>query len=211
MQSLDLRPGKRFGVGLSNEKLSIGVDSAWDAKIAGTLDKTLTKDDFVIRKGGVIKDIEQKISIPKRIKAILKSHNIDDPNQGLDDEQLKMKGVGGRTYASFILQGSHETMVKLAIGDQPPTYDPNADNSNITRKEEIEKWAKDMYDFVAKKYGEDNIVEFDVHIDETTPHTYCIVNPINQSGKLSFRDVFVGKEITSFPKVQSFCGKKWKG
>ena len=91
-------------------------------------------------------------------------------------------------------------MVKLAFGDQPPTYDPNADNSNITRKEEIEKWAKDMYRFIAKKYGEDNIVEFDVHIDETTPHTYCIVNPINQSGKLSFRDIFVGKDNYEFSK-----------
>ena len=91
-------------------------------------------------------------------------------------------------------------MVKLAFGDQPPTYDPNADNSNITRKEEIEKWAKDMYDFAAKKYGEDNITEFDVHIDETTPHTYCIVIPINQSGKLSFRDVFVGKDNYEFSK-----------
>ena len=57
-----------------------------------------------------------------------------------------------------------------------------------------------MYRFVAKKYGEDNIVEFDVHIDETTPHTYCIVNPINQSGKLSFRDVFVGKDNYEFSK-----------
>ena len=57
-----------------------------------------------------------------------------------------------------------------------------------------------MYDFVDKKYGEDNITEFDVHIDETTPHTYCIVIPINQSGKLSFRDVFVGKDNYEFSK-----------
>ena len=57
-----------------------------------------------------------------------------------------------------------------------------------------------MYRFIAKKYGEDNIVEFDVHIDETTPDTYCIVNPINQSGKLSFRDIFVGKDNYEFSK-----------
>ena len=94
-QSLDLRPGKRFGVGLSNENLRIGADSAWEVKVAGTLDETRTKLDFEVGKGGVITDINPKISIPKRIKAILKSHNIDDPNPGLDDEQLKMKGVGG--------------------------------------------------------------------------------------------------------------------
>ena len=38
-QSLDLRPGKRFGVGLSNENLRIGADSAWEAKIAGNIQR----------------------------------------------------------------------------------------------------------------------------------------------------------------------------
>ena len=71
-QSLDLRPGKRLGVGLSNENLRIGADSAWEVKVAGTLDETRTKLDFEVGKGGVITDINPKISIPKRIKAILK-------------------------------------------------------------------------------------------------------------------------------------------
>ena len=119
-QSFDLRPGKRFGLGLSNENLRIGAKSAWEAKIAGTLDESRTKLDFEVGKGGVIKDIDQSVSIPKRIKAILKSHKIEDPNQGLDDEQLSKKGVGTRTYASFVLQGSHDTMLRLAFGGQPP-------------------------------------------------------------------------------------------
>ena len=199
-QSIDLRPGKRFGVGLSNENLRIGANSAWEAKIAGTLDESRTKLDFEVGKGGVIKDIDQSVSIPKRIKAILKAHNIEDPNQGLDDEHLSKKGVGTRTYASFVLQGSHDTMVKLAFGDQPPSYEPNADNSNITRKEEIEKWAKDMYGFVAKKYGEENIAAFVVHLDETTPHAHCVVVPITESGKLSFKNVFTGEDKYEFAK-----------
>ena len=199
-QSIDLRPGKSFGVGLSNENLRIGASSAWEAKIAGTLDETRTKLDFEIGKGGVLKDIDQSVSIPKRIKAILKSHNIEDPNSGLDYEQLKQKGVGVRTYASFVLQGSHDTMMKLAFGDQQVSQNPNADNSKLTRKEEIEKWAKDMYAFVAQKYGEENIAAFVVHLDETTPHAHCVVVPINESGKLSFKDVFAGKDKYEFSK-----------
>jgi hypothetical protein len=39
-QSLDLRPGKRFGTGLSNENLRIGANSARNAKRAGTLDES---------------------------------------------------------------------------------------------------------------------------------------------------------------------------
>lgn len=199
-QSIDLRPGKSFGVGLSNENLRIGASSAWEAKIAGTLDETRTKLDFEIGKGGVLTSINQSVSIPKRIKAILKSHGIEDPNKGLDYEQMKQKGVGVRTYASFILQGSHDTMMKLAFGDQQVSKDSNANNSHLTRKEEIEKWAKDMYTFVAQKYGEENIAAFVVHLDETTPHAHCVVVPINESNKLSFKDVFAGTNKYEFSK-----------
>ena len=199
-QSLDMRPGKRFSVGLSNENLRIGSSSAWSAKIAGTLDQTRTHLDFEVGKGGVIKDIDQSKSIPKRIKAILDAHGIQDPNAGLSDERLMEKRVGVRTYASFILQGSHDTMVKLAFGDQDISFKPNADNSHLQRKEDIEKWAKDMYDFVARKYGEENIAAFVVHLDETTPHVHCVVVPITQSGRLSFRDVFAGKDKYEFSK-----------
>ena len=87
-QSIDLRPGKRFSTALSNENLRIGEDSAWSAKIAGTLDKTRSKLDFEIGKGGVVTNIDQSRSIPKRIKAILEKYGISDPNQGLTDEQL---------------------------------------------------------------------------------------------------------------------------
>ena len=199
-QSIDLRPGKRFSLALSNENLRIGADSAKSAMIAGTFDPTRTHLDFEVGKGGVIKEIDKTKSIPKRIKAILESHGIDDPNRGMSDEQLAVKGVGIRTYATFVLQGSHETMLKMAFGDQNISFDPNADNSHLQRSEVIENWAKEMYWFIAKKYGEENIAEFVAHLDETTPHVHCAVVPINQSGKLSFANVFAGKDKYEFSK-----------
>ena len=199
-QSIDLRPGKRFSTALSNENLRIGEDSAWSAKIAGTLDKTRSKLDFEIGKGGVVTNIDQSRSIPKRIKAILEKYGISDPNQGLTDEQLEQKGTGVRTYASFILQGSHDTMRGLAFGEQFMCIAPNADNSHLERGERIEKWAKDMYNYIAEKYGEDRIAAFVVHLDETTPHAHCVVVPIDQEGKLSFKNVFAGNDKYEFSK-----------
>ena len=199
-QSIDLRPGKSFSVALSNENLRIGENSAWNAKIAGTLDETRSRLDFEVTKGGVISEINQKISIPKRIKAILNAHGIKNPNEGLTDEQMEQKGVGVRTFASFILQGSHETMEKLAFGNQSVSHNPIPDNSHLQRMPEIEKWAKDMYAFVAAKYGAENIAAFVVHLDETTPHAHCVVVPITQSGKLSFKEVFAGKDKYEFSK-----------
>lgn len=199
-QSLDLRPGKKFAVALSNENLRIGDDTAWAAKIAGTLDPTRTRLDFEVGKGGVIQPIDKSISIPKRIKAILAANGIEDPNEKMEDDYLKIKGNGIRTYASFILQGSHETMERLAFGDQKVSHDPNANNSHLERKEEIEKWAKEMYAYIAQKYGEENIAEFTVHLDETTPHAHCVVVPITPIGKLSFKQVFVGENKYEFSK-----------
>jgi len=197
-QSIDLRPGKRFSTALSNENLRIGEDSAWSAKIAGTLDKSRSKLDFEIGKDGIVTSVNQSISIPKRIRAILEKHGINEPNQGLTDEQLEQKGTGIRTYASFILQGSHDTMTKLAFGDQKISEGSNADNSHLKRKEDIENWAKDMYHYIAEKYGEDNIAAFVVHLDETTPHAHCVVVPIDQNGKLSFKNVFAGNDKYEF-------------
>lgn len=199
-QSINLLAGKRMAVALSNENLRIGASSAWSAKIAGTLDESRMHLDFEVGKGGIIKEVDRTISIPKRIKAILQSHNIEDPNKGLSDEILMQKGKGIRTYASLILQGSHDTMTRLAFGDQQISFEPNADNSHLERKENIEKWAKDMYKFIANKYGEDNIAAFVVHLDETTPHAHCVVVPITPMGKLSFKEVFVGQNKYEYSK-----------
>ena len=202
-QSIDLRPGKRFAVALSNENLRIGDDTAWKCKIAGTLDPTRTRLDFEVGKGGEIKALDKSMSVTKRIKAILAANGISDPNTGIPDEILndKEKRAGTRTFASFVLQGSQDTMRRLAFGDQKVDFaNPNADNSHIERREEIEKWAKDMYAYMAQKYGEENIAEFTVHLDETTPHAHCVVVPITQSGKLSFREVFAGENKYEFSR-----------
>ena len=193
-QSIDMRGGKRMPVALSNENLRIGAGKAWSAKVAGTLDPTRTRLDFEVGKGGVIKAIDQSRSIPKRVRAILDAHGIQDPNIGRSDEELKKSRVGIRTYASFVLQGSHETMLRLAFDEQQVDFSSKADNSHLTRDEMIEHWATDVYNFMARKYGEDNIASFVVHLDETTPHAHCIVVPITDTGELSFRKVFIGEQ-----------------
>lgn len=193
-QVCDMRAGKRMSVGQSNEHLRIGDSSAWMANRAGNLDPTRAHLNFEIGKGGVVKEVDKKTSISKRILSILTAHGIKDPNAGLTDEQLEQKRVGVRTHANFILQGSRDTMRKLAFGEQDVDYEHGADNSRVTRSPEIEKWAVDMYRFMARKYGEENIAAFVVHLDETNPHIHATVVPITQSGKLSFVDVFAGKD-----------------
>ena len=199
-QVCDIRAGKRMTVAQSNEHLRVGNSSAWNANRAGNLDPTRSHLNFEIGKGGVVKEVDQKTSISKRIKTILSNHGISDPNTGLSEEQLKQKGVGIRTHANIILEGSRETMRKLAFGDQQVNYEHGSDNAHITRSPEIEKWAQDMYAFMARKYGEENIAAFVVHLDESLPHIHCTIVPINQSGKLSYKDVFTGADKYEYSK-----------
>ncbi len=53
---------------------------------------------------------------------------------------------------------------------------------------EIEKWAQDIYRFVADKYGEENIVSFIVHCDEKNPHVHCALLPIDKDKKFAFKE-----------------------
>ncbi len=189
-----MKAGKRMTIAQSNEHLRVGDISAFNANRAGNLDPTRTRLNFEIGKGGVVKEVDQKTSIAKRIKAIFDSHGIKDPNIGIEDEDLKKKGIGIRTHVNIILQGSRETMRQLAFGDQQVDYEHGADNSKVTRSPEIEKWAIDMYNFIARKYGEENIAAFVAHLDETNPHIHCTLVPITKSGKLSYKEIFAGKD-----------------
>ena len=49
-------------------------------------------------------------------------------------------------------------MNELAFGNQTLSLDKGADNSHLTRNNDIEEWAKDVYAFVAHRFGEENII-----------------------------------------------------
>ena len=193
-QVCDIKAGKRMTVAQSNEQLRVGESSAWNAKRAGTLDPTRSHLNFEIVSGGVIRDVDQTTSIPRRIKAILSARGIKDPNEGRSDDDLQKPRVGVRTYANIILEGSTETMRRLAFGNQEVSYEPHADNSHIQRSSQFEMWALDMYRFMARKYGEENIAAFVAHLDESNPHIHCTLIPITKANKLSWVEVFAGKD-----------------
>lgn len=145
------------------------------------LDRSRSHLNFEITKGGVIQSIDKSVSITERMKQTLQERGIEDPNA-----KRKVKNI--RTMINFIFGGSRERMREMAFGNQKVDFDNrDADNSYITRSEDIEHWAKDVYDFVCRKYGEQNIVGFYVHMDETNPHVHCSVLPITPDNKFSWK------------------------
>ena len=129
---------------------AVGRKGWGSAESTGNYDRSRERLNFEVR-GGKVCPIDKSRSIPERMADILRSRGIKDPNEGLAEPRF-------RTVVNFIFGGSRERMTELAFGDQKVNLTHGADNSHLTRCKDIEEWAKDVYRFVADKYGEENIV-----------------------------------------------------
>ena len=84
----------------------------------------------------------------------------------------------------MIFSGDHDVLYNLAFGNQRiDTANPDADHSHIVLQQGIYKWAKDTYDFVCRKWGEENIISFAVHCDETSIHAHVQTIPVENVKK----------------------------
>ena len=84
----------------------------------------------------------------------------------------------------IIFSGDHDVLNRLAFGEQKlNTSDPNADHSKVTLHKGIYDWALDTYRFACEKWGEENVIGFDVHCDETSIHAHVQTVPVEKVKK----------------------------
>ena len=84
----------------------------------------------------------------------------------------------------IIYSGDHDVLNRLAFGEQKlNTSDPNADHSKVVLQKGIYDWALDTYRFACEKWGEENVIGFDVHCDETSIHAHVQTVPVEQVRK----------------------------
>ncbi len=128
--------------------------------------------NFEIKDGKILPLGSQDISLYKRYHNVLKN---------LDFKQYKIGATNQpHTYVELIMSGSTEKMQKIAFGDQQVDFERNPErwkNWSVSRTKDIEDWALDIYNFVCKKYGKENIIGFEVHLDETEPHIHVNIVP----------------------------------
>ena len=210
-QVIDIRPGKSMSRGQSNEHLRVCANGAYLQKLSNNFDPTREKLNFEIGRGGVLTEVDKTRSIPQRIAANLSARGIKDPNKGKENPYHN-------TIANVILGGSRSRMHELAYGTQHVNLDHGSVNSHITRCPEIEQWAQDMYKFMSRKYGEENIAAFIVHLDETNPHIHCTLLPIvhwRDRERFSYRELFEGTKVEASQKKKALhdelaeVNKKW--
>lgn len=172
---------------VSNEELRDWTEKGWNqAMREGNYDRSREHLNFEIRQGGMVAPIDKSRPLTRRMAENLASRGIKDPNEGLAEPRF-------RTVVNFIFGGSTERMRELAFGNQKVDFESKGGNEHIRRMPEIEKWAQDIYRFVADKYGEENIVSFIVHCDEKNPHVHCALLPIDKDNKFAFKKIFHGQ------------------
>ena len=106
----------------------------------------------------------------------------------------------------IIVSGDHDVLTRLAFGDQDVDFTLQKSNAHVILKQGIKDWALDTYHWACDRWGAENIVGFDVHLDETTPHIQIQTIPVAKTksrGRASIK--YVHKDDKS--KVLSH--KEW--
>lgn len=204
-----MRPEKGITAAQNDEHQRNWTELGWEyATKNGNYDRSREHLNFEITKGGVVRSVDKSRTITGRMADNLRARGIEDPN----DKRAEPKY---RTVVNIIFGGSRKRMHELAFGNQKVNLEYGADNSRIKRHKDIEKWAKDIYNFACGQWGEENIVGFIVHLDEKNPHVHCTVLPI-KDGRFKYKEIFGGANkyeykahITALHDALAKVNEKW--
>ena len=107
----------------------------------------------------------------------------------------------------IIVSGDHDVLTRLAFGDQEVDFTLQKSNAHVVLKQGIKDWALDTYHWACDRWGAENIIGFDVHLDETTPHIQIQTIPV---AKTKARGRASAKYVHKDDKSKVISHKEWK-
>ena len=107
----------------------------------------------------------------------------------------------------IIVSGDHRVLTRLAFGDQDVDFTLQKSNAHVVLKQGIKDWALDTYHWACDRWGAENIIGFDVHLDETTPHIQIQTIPV---AKTKARGRASAKYVHKNDKSKVLSHKEWK-
>ena len=139
--------------------------------------------NFEIVKGGKIVPLgSQSVPLHERLQHRLDELGFKPYMDAKRPDQVSRNSPN--CTVSIIFSGDHDVLNRLAFGEQKlNTSDPNADHSKVVLQKGIYDWALDTYRFACEKWGEENVIGFDVHCDETSIHAHVQTVPVEQVKK----------------------------
>lgn len=76
-----------------------------------------------------------------------------------------------------VLSGSHEDMKRIFADEKTKT-----------------QWIDANREFIKKEFGANNLVRFNLHLDEKTPHLHAVTVPLTEDGRMSAKEVMGNKK-----------------
>ena len=136
--------------------------------------------NFEIVKGGKIVPLgSQSVPLHERLQHRLDELGFKPYMDAKRPDQVSRNSPN--CTVGIIFSGDHDVLNRLAFGEKKlNTSDPNADHSKVTLQKGIYDWALDTYRFACEKWGEENVISFDVHCDETSIHAHVQTVPVEQ-------------------------------
>ena len=184
-QMMDFKPVKSVDANVGNEHQRNWSDELFERKAKNpdhNYDRSRTALNFQVGPGGVITTVDKSRRIGDRVEEIIKKHLRPD---------ARVTAISNRAVM-VVFGGNRERMREMAFGSQV-LNEYEETNGHLVRQPEIEQWAKNIYGFVCREFGEDNIASFIVHLDETGPHAHCVFVPLTADGRLCSKEVLGGK------------------
>lgn len=180
---------KSFSSQVGNEAERRG----WDEKLYQLKNADIDKNNhynysrkrlnFEIVKGGKIVPLgSQSVPLHERLQHRLDELGFKPYMDAKRPDQVSRNSPN--CTVGIIFSGDHDVLNRLAFGEQKlNTSDPNADHSKVVLQKGIYDWALDTYRFACEKWGEENVIGFDVHCDETSIHVHVQTVPVEQVKK----------------------------
>ena len=139
--------------------------------------------NFEIVKGGKIVPLgSQSVPLHERLQHRLEELGFKPYMDAKRPDQVSRNSPN--CTVGIIFSGDHDVLNRLAFGEQKlNTSDPKADHSKVVLQKGIYDWALDTYRFACEKWGEENVIGFDVHCDETSIHAHVQTVPVEQVRK----------------------------
>ena len=139
--------------------------------------------NFEIVKGGKIVPLgSQSVPLHERLQHRLDELGFKPYMDAKRPDQVSRNSPN--CTVGIIFSGDHDVLNRLAFGEQKlNTSYPNADHSKVVLQKGIYDWALDTYRFACEKWGEENVIGFDVHCDETSIHAHVQTVPVEQVRK----------------------------
>ena len=184
-QMMDFKTVKSITANVSNKQQRNWSDELFERKAKNpdhNYDRSRTDLNFQVGPGGMIIPVDKSRRIGDKVEEIIKKHLRPD---------ARVTAISNRSVM-VVFGGNRERMREMAFGSQV-LNDYEETNGHLIRQPEIERWAKDVYGFVCREFGEENVASFIVHLDETGPHAHCVFVPLTADGRLSSKEVLGGK------------------